>query len=96
MSHELCSLQSSGAQRAPTRSQLKLGLPSRLLTALCARHIHWEKLGPLLTSGGSRLCVVEGAAWGSRGSITVGDIICQRQKNMLHGAFSCSAVTFSQ
>lgn len=55
MSQLLCSSQSSGVQRAPTRSQLKVGLPSRLLTALCARHIHCEKAAPLLTSGGSRL-----------------------------------------
>lgn len=55
MSQLLCSSQSKGAQRAATRSQLNVGLPSRLLTALCVRHIHREKSRPLFTTGGSRL-----------------------------------------
>lgn len=68
MSHELCWSQSRGAQRAPTRSQLKVGLPSRLLTALCARHIHCEKAAPLLTSGGSRLHKKENSSTYARGA----------------------------
>jgi hypothetical protein len=55
MSQELCSSQSSGAQRAATSLQLKDGLPRRLFTALCVRHIHTAKSLPLLTTGGSRL-----------------------------------------
>ena len=55
MSQLLAASQSSGAQRAPTRSQLNTGLPMLLFTVLWVRHIHCWKAGPLLTSGGSDL-----------------------------------------
>lgn len=72
MSQELCSSQSKGAQRAPTRSQLKVGFPSRLLTQLWTRHIHWENAAPSLTSGGSRLQQQQGVAGNSRCQKTAG------------------------
>ena len=52
------SLHATSPQRAPTRAQLKAGLPSLVLTLLCVRHSHCDSSAREVTLGGSALHVV--------------------------------------
>ena len=53
------SLHATSPQRAPTRAQLKAGLPSRALTLLCVRHNHCDSSAREATVGGSALHVLQ-------------------------------------